>query len=41
MSAEPIRTLIVDDEPAARAALRTLLGADPDIEVLGDRKSVV
>ena len=36
MSAEPIRTLIVDDEPAARAALRTLLGADPDIEVLGE-----
>lgn len=32
----PIRTLIVDDEPAARAALRHLLDRDPEIEVLGD-----
>ncbi|MBI4502272.1 MAG: response regulator transcription factor [Gemmatimonadetes bacterium] len=32
----PIRTLIVDDEPAARAALRTLLNDDPEIQVVGE-----
>ena len=31
-----IRTLIVDDEPAARAAIRTLLAGDPDLLVLGE-----
>ena len=36
MIASRIRTLIVDDEPAARAALRTLLADDPEIEVLGE-----
>ncbi len=32
----PIRTAIVDDEPLARAALRVVLAADPDVEVVGD-----
>jgi len=36
MSADPIRTLIVDDEPAARAALRALLANDPEISVVGE-----
>jgi two-component system, LytTR family, response regulator len=31
-----IRTLIVDDEPAARAAIRTLLTPDPEILVVGE-----
>jgi two-component system LytT family response regulator len=31
-----IRTLIVDDEPLARERLRTLLEAEPDIEVVGE-----
>jgi two-component system LytT family response regulator len=32
----PIRVLIVDDEPPARAHLRQLLGADPDVEIVGE-----
>ena len=36
VSGQPVRTLIVDDEPAARAALRTLLASDTDIEVIGE-----
>ena len=36
MTPEPIRTLIVDDEPAARAALQSLLAADREIEVIGE-----
>lgn len=32
----PLRTLIVDDEPLARERLRTLLGDQPDIEVIGE-----
>ena len=32
----PIRTLIVDDEPAARAAIRTLLAGETDIEIVGE-----
>jgi two-component system LytT family response regulator len=32
----PIRVLIVDDEPAARAAIRTLLAAEHDVEVVGE-----
>jgi two-component system LytT family response regulator len=32
----PIRTLIVDDEPMARASLRVLLGGDSDIELVGE-----
>jgi two-component system LytT family response regulator len=39
-----IRTLIVDDEPAARAAMRQLLADDPDVTIVGecaDGKSAV
>jgi len=32
----PIRTLIVDDEPAARAAIRTLLAGETDIRIVGE-----
>jgi two-component system, LytTR family, response regulator len=31
-----IRTLIVDDEPVARAGLRAMLAADSEIEVIGE-----
>jgi CheY-like chemotaxis protein len=31
-----IRTLIVDDEPVARAGIRKLLEDDPDIKVIGE-----
>jgi two-component system LytT family response regulator len=31
-----IRTLIVDDEPVARAGLRALLSEDPEIEIIGE-----
>ena len=31
-----IRTLIVDDEPLARARVRELLGGQPDVEVMGE-----
>ena len=31
----PVRALIVDDSPAMRAALKAILEADPDIEVVG------
>jgi two-component system LytT family response regulator len=34
--ARAIRTLIVDDEQIARASLRVLLGADADIELVGE-----
>jgi two-component system, LytTR family, response regulator len=34
-----IRTLIVDDEPIARASIRVLLGGDPEIEVVGECSS--
>jgi two-component system LytT family response regulator len=33
---QKIRTLIVDDEPIARAGLRTLLAAHPDFEIAGE-----
>ena len=33
---QPIRALIVDDEPMARASIRVLLGADPEIAVVGE-----
>jgi len=33
---DKIRTLIVDDEPHARAALRLLLGKDREIEIVGE-----
>lgn len=35
-STNPIRVLIVDDETAARRRLRQLLGAEPDISVIGE-----
>jgi two-component system LytT family response regulator len=31
-----IRTMVVDDEPAARAAIRTLLAEDPEIRVVAE-----
>ena len=31
-----IRVLIVDDEPLARERLRTLLEAEPDLEIAGE-----
>jgi two-component system LytT family response regulator len=34
---KPIRTLIVDDEPAARDAIRALLAGDEEIVVIGER----
>mgnify|MGYP000063513465 CR=1 FL=1 len=34
--AEPLRLLIVDDEPPARARLRRLLAALPEVQVLGE-----
>ena len=36
MTAEKIRTLIVDDEPLARKTVRRLLGLDPAIEIVGE-----
>jgi two-component system, chemotaxis family, protein-glutamate methylesterase/glutaminase len=33
--AGPIRVLVVDDSPSMRAALNRILGADPEIEVVG------
>src|SRR4051794_20430733 len=38
MSARPIRTLIVDDEPLARERMRTLLGTETDVEVVGEAR---
>lgn len=35
-SSLPIRVLIVDDEPAARAAIRTLLADEADVQVVGE-----
>ena len=36
MTTRPLRTLIVDDEPMARAHLRSLLAARDDVEVAGE-----
>lgn len=38
MSTPPIRTLIVDDEPLARRALRTLLEGEPDVRIVGEAR---
>lgn len=35
-----LRVLIADDEPLARRALRRLLGAHPDVEILGEAETV-
>ncbi|MGO1071871.1 LytR/AlgR family response regulator transcription factor [Lysobacter sp. CA199] len=40
MSGRPLRVLIVDDTRLARQELRTLLGALPDIELLGEADDV-
>lgn len=32
----PLRTLVVDDEPAARRGVRLLLDRDPEVEVVGE-----
>jgi DNA-binding LytR/AlgR family response regulator len=39
MPAEPLRLLIVDDEPLARARLRHMLEALPDVKVVGEAAS--
>ncbi|HEX2207759.1 MAG TPA: LytTR family DNA-binding domain-containing protein [Longimicrobium sp.] len=36
---EPVRVLIADDEPPARAKLRRLLDADPEVEIAGEAAS--
>jgi two-component system LytT family response regulator len=33
---DPLRALVVDDEPLARDTIRRLLGGDPEIEVVGE-----
>lgn len=37
----PIRILIADDHSVVRSGLRALLGADPDLEVIGEAKDGV
>lgn len=37
MSEPPLRVLVVDDEPLARERLRSLLEADPEVEIVGER----
>ena len=37
---EPIRVLIVDDEPLARRAIRQMLAGDPEVEVVGECSGV-
>ena len=39
MTAEPVRLLLVDDHEMVRAGLRTFLGLQPDIEVVGEAGS--
>src|SRR5260370_29869056 len=36
MSGEPLRVVIVDDEPLARDSIRTLLAHDADVRVMGE-----
>jgi len=38
MSERPIRALIVDDEPLARERMRSLLGSENGVEVIGEAK---
>src|SRR3954452_16711753 len=33
---EPIRVILADDHPILRSGLRLLLGAEPDLEVVGE-----
>ncbi|HEX5048420.1 MAG TPA: LytTR family DNA-binding domain-containing protein [Gammaproteobacteria bacterium] len=40
MTAEPLRAVVVDDERLARRALRTLLAAEHDVEVVGEASRV-
>ncbi|HEY0763659.1 MAG TPA: LytTR family transcriptional regulator DNA-binding domain-containing protein [Pyrinomonadaceae bacterium] len=35
-NARRIRALVVDDEPLAREMIREMLGADPDVEIVGE-----
>ena len=32
----PLRVLVVDDEPLARASVRVLLASDSEVEVVGE-----
>ena len=41
MSTKSIRALIADDEPLARERMRTLLGSETDIEVVGEARDGV
>ena len=41
MSAKSIRTVIVDDEPLARERMRSLLGSETDVEVVGEARDGV
>ena len=36
VAARRIRTLVIDDEPLARERMRTLVGAEPDFDVVGE-----
>jgi DNA-binding NarL/FixJ family response regulator len=36
VAADPVRVLLVDDEPMVCAHLRTILGSDPDLLVVGE-----
>ena len=36
MTPQPIRVLVADDQPLVRTGLRMILGAETDIEVVGE-----
>lgn len=36
MAERPVRAVVVDDEPAAREAIRALLAAEPRVEIVGE-----